>query len=337
MKVLSHPGSGNLTKFCLIVDWTGSVCSVFNGLYSGFSVELKQLCVFVWVFLPRYHFPIISQSNPVLSRTFWLVLTACNPNACRASGRGLQPKGLRVKEVADFKVYTKGAGSGELKVTVKGPSETPRLQTFICDAPLLYLRSRCDCGWCFYSNPEGLEEPVKVLEMESGVYECNYYPITMGKYIVIVTWGGHNIPRRWDVTWAQCFPVTSLITEPWQNQIQLCGSQTSVLFQSIRGPGEWGGGASEGEGLGSRSGDRHGGEECWLCGGGHRHGGGNARYVTTTHLLHTVIDRWPGAGLKDGTWWSEALCGKKQTDLRGRTLKSVVSSGLFLLQHLTKL
>lgn len=48
---------------------------------------------------------------------------ACNPNACRASGRGLQPKGVRVKEVADFKVFTKGAGSGELKVTVKGPSE----------------------------------------------------------------------------------------------------------------------------------------------------------------------------------------------------------------------
>ncbi|XP_074554005.1 filamin-C-like isoform X11 [Halichoeres trimaculatus] len=88
---------------------------------------------------------------------------ACNPNACRASGRGLQPKGLRVKEVADFKVYTKGAGSGELKVTVKGP--------------------------------KGTEEPVKVLEMENGLYECNYYPIMTGKYIVTITWGGHSIPR----------------------------------------------------------------------------------------------------------------------------------------------
>lgn len=48
---------------------------------------------------------------------------ACNPSACRASGRGLQPKGLRVKEVADLKVYTKGSGSGELKVAVKGPSK----------------------------------------------------------------------------------------------------------------------------------------------------------------------------------------------------------------------
>lgn len=30
-----------------------------------------------------------------------------------------------MKEVADFKVYTKGSGSGELKVAVKGPSKKP--------------------------------------------------------------------------------------------------------------------------------------------------------------------------------------------------------------------
>ncbi|XP_026182185.1 filamin-A-like isoform X11 [Mastacembelus armatus] len=87
----------------------------------------------------------------------------CNPNVCRASGRGLQAKGLRVKEVADFKVYTKGAGSGELKVTVKGP--------------------------------KGLDEPVKVLELDNEIYECNYYPIMTGKYVITITWGGHSIPR----------------------------------------------------------------------------------------------------------------------------------------------
>ncbi|XP_034019749.1 filamin-C isoform X3 [Thalassophryne amazonica] len=88
---------------------------------------------------------------------------ACNPNACRASGRGLQLKGLRVKEVADFKVYTKGAGSGKLSVSVKGP--------------------------------KGVDEPVKVQEMENGLYECYYYPIIAGKYIVSISWGGHSIPR----------------------------------------------------------------------------------------------------------------------------------------------
>ncbi|KAM6987097.1 filamin-C isoform 17-T17 [Aplochiton taeniatus] len=88
---------------------------------------------------------------------------ACNPNACRASGRGLQPKGLRVKEVADFKIYTKGAGSGELKVSVK--------------------------------SPKGLDEPVKLHEIGDGVYDCDYYPIMVGKYTITITWGTHPIPR----------------------------------------------------------------------------------------------------------------------------------------------
>ncbi|XP_027007250.2 filamin-A isoform X7 [Tachysurus fulvidraco] len=88
---------------------------------------------------------------------------ASNPNACRAIGRGLQPKGVRVKEVADFKVYTRGAGSGDLRVLIK--------------------------------NPKGGDEPVKVSDLGDGVYECNYYPVFPGKYTVIITWGGHAIPR----------------------------------------------------------------------------------------------------------------------------------------------
>ncbi|KAK5619105.1 hypothetical protein CRENBAI_000424 [Crenichthys baileyi] len=86
-----------------------------------------------------------------------------NPNACRATGRGLQPKGVRVKEVADFKVFTKGAGSGALNVSVKGPS--------------------------------GAEEQVKVRDPGNGVYECEYYPQRPGKYIVNITWGGQPIAR----------------------------------------------------------------------------------------------------------------------------------------------
>lgn len=54
------------------------------------------------------------------------MLAACTPSACRATGRGLQPKGVRVQETADFKVLTKGAGTGDLRVVVKGPSEWTR-------------------------------------------------------------------------------------------------------------------------------------------------------------------------------------------------------------------
>uniref|UniRef100_A0A8C9Z4G8 Filamin A n=1 Tax=Sander lucioperca TaxID=283035 RepID=A0A8C9Z4G8_SANLU len=88
---------------------------------------------------------------------------ACNPSLCRAKGRGLQPKGLRVKETADFQVYTKGAGTGELKVTIKGP--------------------------------KGLEEPCKRKDLGDGTYGFEYYPTTPGTYSITITWGGQHIPR----------------------------------------------------------------------------------------------------------------------------------------------
>uniref|UniRef100_A0A8C9ERW4 Filamin B n=1 Tax=Pavo cristatus TaxID=9049 RepID=A0A8C9ERW4_PAVCR len=92
-----------------------------------------------------------------------LIGEACNPNACRATGRGLQPKGVRIRETADFKVDTRAAGSGDLGVTIKGP--------------------------------KGLEELVKQKGFMDGVYAFEYYPATPGKYIVTITWGGHNIPK----------------------------------------------------------------------------------------------------------------------------------------------
>ncbi|XP_029292513.1 filamin-A isoform X5 [Cottoperca gobio] len=88
---------------------------------------------------------------------------ACNPSLCRAKGRGLQPKGLRVKETADFQVYTKGAGTGELKVSIKGP--------------------------------KGLEEPCKRKDLGDSVYGFDYYPTTSGTYTITITWGGQHIPR----------------------------------------------------------------------------------------------------------------------------------------------
>ncbi|KAH0630144.1 hypothetical protein JD844_012814, partial [Phrynosoma platyrhinos] len=92
-----------------------------------------------------------------------IVGEACNPNACRASGRGLQPKGVRIRETADFKVDTKAAGSGDIHVAVKGP--------------------------------KGLEELVKQKEFMDGIYSFEYYPVIPGKYMVTILWGGHNIPK----------------------------------------------------------------------------------------------------------------------------------------------
>ncbi|KAM9443530.1 filamin B a isoform 2-T2 [Clarias gariepinus] len=88
---------------------------------------------------------------------------ASTPSACRATGRGLQPRGVRVRQVADFKVDTRNAGSGDLKVTVKGP--------------------------------KGVDEQVKLKEAMDGVYAYEYYPNAQGKYTVSITWGGQHIPK----------------------------------------------------------------------------------------------------------------------------------------------
>ena len=52
------------------------------------------------------------------------MFTAVDAKKCYATGRGIQPKGVRVNDNADFKVHTQGAGEGELKVQVLGSNLT---------------------------------------------------------------------------------------------------------------------------------------------------------------------------------------------------------------------
>ena len=48
-------------------------------------------------------------------------VTAVDSKKCYATGRGVQPKGVRVADKAVFKVHTQGAGDGDLKVQVSQP------------------------------------------------------------------------------------------------------------------------------------------------------------------------------------------------------------------------
>ncbi|VEL18491.1 unnamed protein product [Protopolystoma xenopodis] len=49
--------------------------------------------------------------------------TACDPKQAYATGRGIQPQGVRVRDLADFKVHTEEAGEGQLETTVLDPGE----------------------------------------------------------------------------------------------------------------------------------------------------------------------------------------------------------------------
>uniref|UniRef100_A0AAR2J4A7 Calponin-homology (CH) domain-containing protein n=1 Tax=Pygocentrus nattereri TaxID=42514 RepID=A0AAR2J4A7_PYGNA len=85
------------------------------------------------------------------------------PKACRATGRGLQARGLRVGQLADFKVDTHKAGPGNLAVHIR--------------------------------EPTGNEVAVKQREVLEGIYGFEYMPGDEGDYTVDITWANKHIPK----------------------------------------------------------------------------------------------------------------------------------------------
>jgi len=91
------------------------------------------------------------------------VAPVCDAKKVRASGRGLQPKGVRVKDVADFKIYTEGAGEGKPEVRIIGPG--------------------------------GTNEPVTMKKSTGTTYDVAYHPKKEGRHVVMITYGGQEVPR----------------------------------------------------------------------------------------------------------------------------------------------
>jgi len=92
------------------------------------------------------------------------ILPAFDASSCRAYGRGLQPRGVRVSEKADFYINTTGAGEADLKVNIIGPKGNP--------------------------------EPVEMHQDPNGSeYSCAYYPRREGKYQISITFGGQDIAK----------------------------------------------------------------------------------------------------------------------------------------------
>lgn len=85
------------------------------------------------VFYDRKHIPNSPFGVRVVGSSF--------PSRVRAWGRGLASRGVRVGDVADFKVSTEGAGDGKLVVHVNGPSKHVfRLISYECNSIKLLNR-----------------------------------------------------------------------------------------------------------------------------------------------------------------------------------------------------
>ncbi|XP_050451108.1 filamin-A isoform X3 [Cataglyphis hispanica] len=82
---------------------------------------------------------------------------------CRAYGRGLLSTGVRVQDIADFVVLTKDAGEGIPDIRVIGPG--------------------------------GVNRPVQMSKVDATTYACHYTPIKEGRHVVMITYGGKEIPK----------------------------------------------------------------------------------------------------------------------------------------------
>ncbi|XP_037107046.1 filamin-B isoform X2 [Syngnathus acus] len=143
---------------------------------------------------------------------------ACLPGACRATGRGLQASGMRVKQVGDFKVDTRNAGSGELKILLK--------------------------------DPNGGEVSVKQISSQDKVHAFEYCPLSTGKYTVSISWAGQQIPKGpFEVTvgpeaepqqiraWGPGLEG-GVVAKPAIFVVESVGSDVGVLGFAIEGPSQ---------------------------------------------------------------------------------------------------
>lgn len=67
---------------------------------------------------------------------------ASDAKKCRAFGRGIQPKGVRTGDVAEFRVVTKDAGDGVMKATVTGPGRDPLPSDYLPDTKSIFQMVR---------------------------------------------------------------------------------------------------------------------------------------------------------------------------------------------------
>lgn len=82
---------------------------------------------------------------------------------CRIRGRGIQARGIRCGDDADFFVYTEGAGIGTPEVKIIGPG--------------------------------GVNQNVTIKQINDTTYECHYYPIKEGRYIIMCKFAKEDIPK----------------------------------------------------------------------------------------------------------------------------------------------
>lgn len=121
-------------------------------------------CEYVATMLGLHSVNVFYAGNPIPSSPFGVkVAPISQPNKVWASGRGLQPNGIRVNDIVDFRVHREGAGEGAVGVKIIGPGGKDVLTT--------------------------------AKKLEGLITEYTYSPQTEGRHIVMITFANQEIPR----------------------------------------------------------------------------------------------------------------------------------------------
>ncbi|KAI2800805.1 hypothetical protein BLOT_012377 [Blomia tropicalis] len=146
-----------------ITDPKGKINSVPLRVRQDGDDEKKYRCEYVPQLEGPHQISVNFAGKPVPNSPFkTTVAPPCDPRKVRALGRGLQPTGVRVNDLAEFRVLTDGAGSGTPTIKVIGP--------------------------------DGKAEKVTVLKAKDGTtYNCDYKPLKEGKYVVEISFGDQEI------------------------------------------------------------------------------------------------------------------------------------------------
>lgn len=139
-----------------------------SGNKNSVPVKVRQTSPDVWrceylsAVVGLHSVNIFFAGQPIPNSPFGVRISpVSDPRKVRASGRGLQPTGVRVRDDADFKIFTEGAGEGHPDVQIIGPG--------------------------------GTKVPVKLQRIDGGTYHAVYQPQKEGRYIVMITFAGQEI------------------------------------------------------------------------------------------------------------------------------------------------
>ena len=210
-------GAGKGNAEVIILDPKGKKDSAPIKITPSNEKKDTYRCEYVATMLGLHSVNVFYAGNPIPDSPFGVkVAPISQPNKVWASGRGLQPNGIRINETVDFKVYTEGAGEGAVGVKIIGPG--------------------------------GKDVHATSRKVDDFITEYTYTPQKEGRHIVMVTFANQEIPRSPFEVNIGAFKTSKIkaygpglkggiVNKPAVFTVDTCGETGSLGF-SIEGPSQ---------------------------------------------------------------------------------------------------